>query len=350
MRRQLIFVGIGLVCFVVSSLIDYRLLKTLVPAGYIISVLALVAVLFTRPVNGARSWFQLGFVQIQPSEIGKVALILTLAAVLAPAHLAGCPGGGCCSPWCSLPSPWRSSSASPTSTMMVWGFIALIMLYAGGTSMRQFFCYRARHCRRVGFAQAELADYQITRLTSFLDRYRSLNRPAGTVSSRAGHRERRAVRQGPVPRHPDRVELCSLPADRLHLHRGGEQLGFVGAGLVLVLFLVIVWRLLVIGSPGARRFRGLIAVGVAAFVVVHTFVNVDDHRDHAGDRAAALVHELRRVVLRHHRHCARFGALGVAAEDPGAGKPLPRLTRRPAAGTGYAPRLCGGVTTSAGSR
>ncbi len=224
--------------FVVSSLIDYRLLKTLVPAGYIISVLALVGVLFTRPVNGARSWFQLGFVQIQPSEIGKVALILTLAAVLAPAHTRGLSWRRLLLAVLLAAIPMALIFRQPDfGTMFVWGFITLIMLYAGGTSIRQFLLLTASAIAGglgavPGEGAGRLPDdpaHQLPRP----DRRSSTGRlepsPVG-----AGHRERRAVRQGSVPRHPDRAELCPCPADRLHLHRGGGaariRRGRVGAG------------------------------------------------------------------------------------------------------------------------
>ena len=54
----------------------------------------------------------------------------------------------------------------------------------------------------------------------------------------------------------------------------GEQLGFVGALLVLIAFAVIVWRLLVIASNARDRFGALIAAGVAAMIAFHVVVNV----------------------------------------------------------------------------
>ncbi len=54
----------------------------------------------------------------------------------------------------------------------------------------------------------------------------------------------------------------------------GEQLGFVGALLVLIAFAVIVWRLLVIASNARDRFGALIATGVAAMIAFHVVVNV----------------------------------------------------------------------------
>jgi rod shape determining protein RodA len=277
-RRQLIFVGIGLVCFVVSSLIDYRLLKTLVPAGYIISVLALVAVLFTRPVNGAQSWFQLGFVQIQPSEIGKVALILTLAAVLAPAHSRGLSWRRLLLAVVLAAIPMALIFRQPDfGTMMVWGFIALIMLYAGGASMRQFFLLTASAIAGgwALFQARGLADYQMSRLTSFLDptadpQQAGWNRLQSELAIGSGDLFGKGLFHG------TQTELSYVPSQPTDFifTAVGEQLGFVGAGLVLVLFLVIVWRLLVIAARARDAFGGLIAVGVAAFIVVHTFVNV----------------------------------------------------------------------------
>ena len=54
----------------------------------------------------------------------------------------------------------------------------------------------------------------------------------------------------------------------------GEQLGFIGAILVIAAFSVIVWRLLVIAANARDRFGALIAAGIAAMVVFHVFVNV----------------------------------------------------------------------------
>ena len=53
-----------------------------------------------------------------------------------------------------------------------------------------------------------------------------------------------------------------------------EQFGFVGGVLVIVAFVIIVWRLLVIAANARDRFGALIAVGVASMIVFHVFVNI----------------------------------------------------------------------------
>jgi rod shape determining protein RodA len=81
--RHLLWAGLGAITFVAIFLVDFRLF---VRSGYLLyaaALLALVAVLFTAPVKGARSWFDLGFMKAQPSEFMKLALILAMARFLA---------------------------------------------------------------------------------------------------------------------------------------------------------------------------------------------------------------------------------------------------------------------------
>ncbi len=125
------------------------------------------------------------------------------------------------------------------------------------------------------FQARGLADYQITRLTSFLDptadpQQAGWNRLQSELAIGSGELFGKGLFHG------TQTELSYVPAQPTDFifTAVGEQLGFVGAGLVLVLFLVIVWRLLVIAARARDAFGGLIAVGVASFIVVHTFVNV----------------------------------------------------------------------------
>lgn len=81
-RKQLIFISLGLVAFFVIQKTDYRKLLKAAPWLYLGGLVSLVAVLFTRPVNNATSWFNLWLFKVQPSELMKPILILTLAHYL----------------------------------------------------------------------------------------------------------------------------------------------------------------------------------------------------------------------------------------------------------------------------
>ena len=77
--KQCIWLGVSIVIMIVVTLIDYELLVKISPFIYGLFIILLIAVLFTTPVNGASSWFDIGFFSFQPGEFAKVFVILFLA-------------------------------------------------------------------------------------------------------------------------------------------------------------------------------------------------------------------------------------------------------------------------------
>ena len=80
--KQLMWLVISVPVMIVVILIDYELLAKLSPIIYGVSLLLLIAVLFTEPINGATSWFSIGPFTMQPSEFAKIAIVLFLASSL----------------------------------------------------------------------------------------------------------------------------------------------------------------------------------------------------------------------------------------------------------------------------
>ena len=83
-KKQAIWVGISIGIMIVVMFIDYKILIKLSPILYGISIISLIGVLFTEPVNGARSWFNIGngLFSFQPGEMSKIFVILFLAYVI----------------------------------------------------------------------------------------------------------------------------------------------------------------------------------------------------------------------------------------------------------------------------
>lgn len=83
-KKQAMWVGISIVMMIIVMLIDYKIIIRLSPFLYGISIIMLIAVLFTKPVNGARSWFNIkdGLFSFQPSEISKIFIILFLSYII----------------------------------------------------------------------------------------------------------------------------------------------------------------------------------------------------------------------------------------------------------------------------
>lgn len=82
LQRQIIWFVICIPIVFIIIFIDYEAIAKISPIFYGIVLILLVIVLFTDPVNGATSWFDLGFLSIQPAEFAKIAVILFLALVL----------------------------------------------------------------------------------------------------------------------------------------------------------------------------------------------------------------------------------------------------------------------------
>ena len=83
-KKQAIWIGISLGIMIVIMFIDYKILIKLSPILYGIAIISLIAVLFTKPISGARSWFVIGndLFSFQPAEMSKVFIILFLSYVI----------------------------------------------------------------------------------------------------------------------------------------------------------------------------------------------------------------------------------------------------------------------------
>lgn len=77
-KKQIIWTVVSMVSMVIVMLINYETLVKLSPIFYGIFIILLIAVLFTTPINGATSWFNIGSFSFQPSEFAKIAVILFL--------------------------------------------------------------------------------------------------------------------------------------------------------------------------------------------------------------------------------------------------------------------------------
>ena len=78
-KKQIIWIVVGIPILIFMIVVDYKFLVRLSIWFYIIAIIILIAVLFTPRINGARSWFVIGQVTIQPAEFAKIAVILFLA-------------------------------------------------------------------------------------------------------------------------------------------------------------------------------------------------------------------------------------------------------------------------------
>ena len=89
LKKQAIWLAVSVVMMIIVSFIDYRILVKISPILYGLSMILLVAVLFTKSINGAKSWFNIGGVSLQPAELAKVSVILFLSYVVVRLQMNG---------------------------------------------------------------------------------------------------------------------------------------------------------------------------------------------------------------------------------------------------------------------
>ena len=82
LKRQIMWVCISIPVMIIILFIDYEFIAKISPILYGIIILLLIGVLFTEPINGATSWFDIGPVSLQPAEFAKIICILMLAYVI----------------------------------------------------------------------------------------------------------------------------------------------------------------------------------------------------------------------------------------------------------------------------
>ncbi|MDP8959803.1 MAG: rod shape-determining protein RodA [Actinomycetota bacterium] len=280
LRRHVLFLALGVVVFILASLRDYRDLRHLAPAIYGLTVLALAMVLtpLGHFARGAQRWIEIGALQLQPSEFAKPALIITLAAVLAPAVQDRVRWRRVVEVLALTAVPSLLIFLQPDlGTMLVFGFITLVMLFAAGVTFRQLIVLLAGG--GLGFVVllrlGLLRTYQVARLTAFLDpaadpTQAGYNQLQSEIAIGSGQMFGKGLFAG------SQTNLAFVPAQTTDFifTAVGEQLGFVGAALVLAAYLVVIWRLLATAAVARDRFGSLVATGAAALITFHTFVNI----------------------------------------------------------------------------
>jgi rod shape determining protein RodA len=279
LRRQVLFVGIGVVGMVLVTLVDYRRLRDFAWLPYLAVVMALGLVLSPLGTErrGTQAWFQLGPFQLQPAELAKVGTIFALAALLArfePPLSARRLGLGLA--LCAVPVGLILAQPD-LGTALVFVAIVTGMVFVGGARMRHIVVLTAFGVVAViGVLNSDLlADYQRDRLTEFLDQDQGLQAEtynldqskaaiASGAASGKGLFEGTQTRLGFVPEQHTDFIFTAL----------GEELGFAGSATLLALFALMCLRILRTAQIAHDRLGTLICGGVLAMLVFQVFQNV----------------------------------------------------------------------------
>jgi rod shape determining protein RodA len=294
--RQAIYLGIGLVLMVVLARIDYARLRQLKYGIYALLILSILAVLGAgQETKGATRAISLPFFSFQGSELGKVLLILALAGFIVDRARRLRERDTTARVMLAALVPAMLVIAQPDlGSGMVYMVIAFVMLLVAGTPWQQLGGLVALVCVSIAIVLVAapalgvhvLKPYQTERLTAFLHPSSNFEEIKEKESKTGEPDPRYQLAQSKIAigsgqktgRGSNSTQLTGnyLPEDDTDFIFAavGEQYGFLGAGLVLLLYALLMWRALRILVMSKDLFGSLMAAGVAAMLMFQVFVNV----------------------------------------------------------------------------
>jgi rod shape determining protein RodA len=281
--RQAIAAGVGLVGLVVATIVpidvmrrNWRLLY-----GATLALMFLVF-LVAETIRGSKRWIDLGFIQFQPSELGKVLFVLAIAGFLVEK-------GGRVNRWRTVLSAIGLGAAPillvflqpDLGTALVYSAAFFAVLFFVGVRWRQLLVLlvlAAFGILSILWLLPEagvqvLKPYQAARLTLDPEGDPSgltynLNQSITAVGSGGltgrGPTEASQTRLDYLPEHATDFAFASL----------AEQRGFVGSAILLLLYLLVVWRGLRVITVASDLYGAVVAGGLVFALVFQVFVNV----------------------------------------------------------------------------
>lgn len=283
--RQIAYVLIGLVALFFAMRLDLEWLSRYVWTLYAVLLAAVgIVLVLGSTARGSTSWIELGPLRLQPSELGKVVMAFVIAVVLVeriksmePARLSLMVAG-----LTAIPAGMVFLQPD-LGTALVYAAIALAMLWVAGQPITHFIVVAVV----VGTVAVSvlyllpavgvnvLQPYQIDRLTAFVN--------SGSDRSETGYQleqSKVAIGSGGAfgkgPEGATQTINDFLPEHHTDFVFAvvAETFGFLGAGLLIALYFLILWRAMVIMRRAPTELERLMAAGITAMLAFQVFVNI----------------------------------------------------------------------------
>ncbi len=276
LKRQLIWASLGIGAMIFTSNFDYRKLgnRKLINFGMIVTIALLVIVLFMPDKKGASRWINIGKLGIQPSELAKIMLIVYLSDNIArkgekiknflqgviPVLIVGGLFAGLI-----IIEP-------NMSTAVIVMTVSILMLFVGGAKMSHL-----SGIFLVGVSLAVVAiaiePYRMARFTGFINPWADpLDTGYQAIQSLYALGAGGPFGMGFGMSRQKQYYIPEAQNDFIFSILG-EELGFLGAAAVIILFALLVWRGLKIALNCKDKFGSLMASGITALIAVQSSIN-----------------------------------------------------------------------------
>jgi rod shape determining protein RodA len=279
LKRQIVFLMLGIIAMIIVASFDYRLTKVYAPFSYGIVVFLLLLVLtpLGDETQGAQRWIQIFGFEFQPAEVAKLAVVTALGAYLSEIR----------GP-IRLQHVWRAATIAAIpmvlifvqpdiGSMLTFASVLLAVLVVAGAKVRYIgvLFLVAVIGMVVAFNLGIVRDYQIARLTAFIDPAADplragYNKEQAEIAIGAGGLTGRGYLEG------SQTNLDFVPEQHTDFIFTvvGEELGFIGAIVLLGLFAILVWRGFRTAVMSRDAYGTLLAAGIVTMLAFQVFVNI----------------------------------------------------------------------------
>ena len=276
LKRQLVSAIIGVGAMAFTMCYDYHKLKKYTVGIMIISIVLLIAVLFSSEVNGAQRWIKIGGQSFQPSDLVKYVVVLFMAMSLE------IKGEGIKNfktgivPYLAVSGFFSALvlAEKNLSIACVIMIVTFIILFAAGGKTKHLFGIVAPAMGVAAIAFTILEPYRMKRLLSFTnpwkdpigDGYQLIQSfyalGAGGVTGLGLGQSRQKTLYMPEP-HNDFIFSII-----------GEELGLIGCICIIILFIIFIWRGISIAMKARDTYGTLLAIGITSVIAVQSLINI----------------------------------------------------------------------------
>jgi rod shape determining protein RodA len=291
--KQMIFGIVGFVIMIIISFLPPKYFSKFAYSLYILSILLLILVLvFGKTINGNKSWFYVGGFGIQPSEFAKIATILALANFISPGEESRDPNKlftfvkACI--FIVIPAALIKLEHDTGTTLVMLCFIVPMFFWAGISPFWLFAIISPLVLAVLSFLNptAFYIGIFVVGISLFFFKKKILisvlilviNLSAGfsvhyfysKLAIGSGGITGKGYLQGSqtqlkfIPEQWTDFIFCMI----------GEEFGLMGAGFIVIVFFIIIYRLISIAYSSKNKFLALCCIGFASLFLFHLFINV----------------------------------------------------------------------------
>ncbi len=280
-RKQVQWIIISIPFLILASMIDYNIIVRFSTLAYLVVIGLLIGVLFTEPISGASSWFKLGErLSFQPSEIGKVVIILFLAFLINKMQLRG---------RSEINKIWKLIivlffavipillivKEPDYGTALAYISAILFMIFASGIDKKYIIVAVLIIAIATPIIYSKLPSHAISRIDNFLHPEKDL-RGAGynLQQSKLAIGSGEIFGMGLFKGNQTQLGFLHPKTTDFIFSVIGEEMGFLATGAITILYIVLVTKSIYVAKTAKDNIGSYIAIGISGIFFFHMAENI----------------------------------------------------------------------------